>query len=373
MYLNVYDPEFEQTYIHTFADSIDKLNISNIDFEIKTSTKLDAGQGLFTKQDIPKGTIFVSTQDVLRKCNDLSFDLNTYTHIPHNFSHDSNTNTNNPYNGNINPINIRAILIHGDNYDDVNTPIHIEVIKDMCQDEEFSRFYGMSYWNKFYADYIVEKEKSEHKDIIDDLCMIQKYYEYHSKHTDNEFIYYGACKYGDLVKIKEMEKILSEKIINDGLMIACLNKQKEIVKYFIDTNFKLNVFKITCCEKTPFIFACSGGDINIVKMLLDDNKNIIYSGEIYDALTYTCKNNHIELMKYLINLCEAHKMITKEDIEGKKCICHFMCADNIYDTCYIGATYGKNKEMKDYLMNMYNIDKNKDIIKYVEDKVSNAS
>mgnify|MGYP002385230172 CR=1 FL=1 len=118
---------------------------------------------------------------------------------------------------------------------------------------------------------------------------------------------WSACADG---KVEDVRKFLQNEEINkanqnDGstpLYIACEYGHIEIVKLLLNDN-RVDINKATNGGHSPFWIACYRGHIDIVKLLLNDNRVDFNKANTDDQTPFffACWNGHIEIVKLLLN------------------------------------------------------------------------
>jgi len=118
-----------------------------------------------------------------------------------------------------------------------------------------------------------------------------------------------ACKSGNIELI--------EYLLNSGLDInqqiflgytplfyAVENNKKDAVEYLIkknaDINAKVKFWYYKTINRTVLHIACDKGYYDIVKLLLDNNINLITEEEEANPLHYACQAGNVEIVKLLL-------------------------------------------------------------------------
>lgn len=128
--------------------------------------------------------------------------------------------------------------------------------------------------------------------------------------------FYSACAEGNLTFVKKNLIYVLEKNsnavnseISQALCVACFYGKLNIVEWMLslEKNMNCNLFN----HNKAFAFACANGYSNIANLILS-NKKVILNEKIYIknfgfvsyqqcALILACKNNKIEIVKWLLN------------------------------------------------------------------------
>jgi ankyrin repeat protein len=155
----------------------------------------------------------------------------------------------------------------------------------------------------------------------------------------------NICRYGHLDTlnyIMECGKKINYNYNDDEFFqIACDNGKIGIVKLLLS---KINSIDIHCCYEYPFISACSGGYLDLVKLLHDysikNDTPIDISVMNYGAAIECCKNNQLHVLKWLIDNYEISLSEKKKEIfiaealfNGNIDICKFIYKNYRIDLC----------------------------------------
>ena len=116
-----------------------------------------------------------------------------------------------------------------------------------------------------------------------------------------------ACRRGDLKKVKFLveEKGVSIDITDECqetlLMIACRTGNVQITGYLLDKGADINVYYAYESGKNPLTYACSKGDLELVKCLVERLKDINVKDYFRKSpLVRAFENGNLDIAEYLI-------------------------------------------------------------------------
>jgi len=125
---------------------------------------------------------------------------------------------------------------------------------------------------------------------------------------ENEEEFWISCRKGDLEKVKELSKLVSDiNWVNDkrkrltGLHIACERGRRDIVEYLL-TLPQIQVNQKDSDGITPFHLGCEHGREEIVKILLEDKRVDVnpLESERWTPLYVACMQKSEEIVKILL-------------------------------------------------------------------------
>lgn len=127
-------------YVRELHSNLDKNLVLDKKLEIRETSNIDSdGFGVFTLEDIPKGTIFYTSDEINYKINDLAWNGNI-----ENYGTKENVEINTNVLFFIDCEDIAWFYLEGR-----FANIYLKSIKDIKEGEELSRFYGIEYWEQF--------------------------------------------------------------------------------------------------------------------------------------------------------------------------------------------------------------------------------
>lgn len=132
---------------------------------------------------------------------------------------------------------------------------------------------------------------------------------------------------------------------NSNLINAVANNDFEAVKYLVDTDFGHKFRNVSSkAKQSAFNYAASEGHLHIVKYFLrkEFRKSIDLKFNANEALKKAIQDNHLEVVKYLLNTLETKK--------------HINVNENVVDYCKIAPL-----ETLQYLIFEYKMDISKHI------------
>jgi ankyrin repeat protein len=135
-----------------------------------------------------------------------------------------------------------------------------------------------------------------------------------------------CCRMGYLEELKTLIRLGVKINLNSGFIDACKFGQIDILKLLLDNKVKTNYLNND--GQSGFMLACSNGYIEIVKLLLEKNNKIKddLNFKHMTALMYSCISNRIDIVKLLIN----NKVdLNKKDLRGFSALMYALNDNNI--------------------------------------------
>jgi ankyrin repeat protein len=130
--------------------------------------------------------------------------------------------------------------------------------------------------------------------------------------------FFSACAEGHLSIVKkllqrrDLDKTACLKITGDNAIgVACAGGQTEVLKELLnDAVFSSKIDKVNNDGYSPWLLACSLGQYDVVKVLLENNANI----DIETAFVYASAAGALDLVKYLLETSPYKDKLTDDII-----------------------------------------------------------